>query len=229
MAESATPGRRRRGAELEHAIYVATLDELAANGYGRLTMEGIAARAGTGKAALYRRWPGKQPLVVDTLRHALPPLPEPDPQHSARENLAGALAAFSAVLAGRTLVPGIEFIVDLLREPDLRAVFADVIITPRLERIEGILHEGVRTGEFGPEAVHPLAARTGPALILQTFLLTGEPPSPRELDLIIDTVLYRTAPPGERDGGRGTRGPTQARDKAARQRDRSAGPAQGTV
>ncbi|MCB5907732.1 TetR/AcrR family transcriptional regulator [Streptomyces pinistramenti] len=192
MAESATPGRRRRGTELEHAIYVATLDELAANGYGRLAMEGIAARAGTGKAALYRRWPGKQPLVLDALRYALPPLPEPDPEHSTRENLAAALAAFSGVLAGRTLVPGIEFIVDLLREPDLRAMFADGIIAPRLERIEGILHEGVRSGELGPEVVHPLAARTGPALILQTFLLTGEPPSSREIDLIIDTVLHRT-------------------------------------
>ncbi|MYT32335.1 MULTISPECIES: TetR/AcrR family transcriptional regulator [unclassified Streptomyces] len=197
MAESATPGRRRRGAELEHAIYVATLDEWAANGYGQLTMEGIAARAGTGKAALYRRWSGKQPLVLDALRYALPPLPEPDPEHSARENLAGALAAFSDVLAGRTLVPGIEFIGDLLREPHLRAVFAGEIIAPRLERIEAILREGVRSGEYGPEVAHPLAARTGPALILQTFLLTGEPPSSRELDLIIDTVLRRTATSGE--------------------------------
>ncbi|MFF1650463.1 TetR/AcrR family transcriptional regulator [Streptomyces sp. NPDC058240] len=196
MTESATPGRRR-GAELERAIYVATLDELAANGYGRLTMEGIAARAGTGKAALYRRWPGKQPLVLDALRYALPPLPEPDPEHSTRENLADALAAFSGVLAGRTLVPGIEFIVDLLREPDLRAMFADRVIAPRLEHIEAILHEGMRSGELSPESVHPLAARTGPALILQTFLLTGEPPSPREIDLIIDTVLYRTATPWE--------------------------------
>ncbi|WP_406012008.1 TetR/AcrR family transcriptional regulator [Streptomyces sp. NBC_00984] len=192
MAESTTPGRRR-GAELEQAIYVATLDELAANGYGRLTMEGIAARAGTGKAALYRRWPGKQPLVLDALRYALPPLPEPDPERSTRENLADALAAFSGVLAGRTLVPGIEFIVDLLREPDLRAMFADRVIAPRLERIEAILHEGMRSGELGPEIEHPLAARTGPALILQTFLLTGEPPSPREIDLIVDTVLHRTA------------------------------------
>ncbi|AJC61755.1 TetR/AcrR family transcriptional regulator [Streptomyces sp. 769] len=192
MAESATPGRRR-GTELEHAIYVATLDELAANGYGRLTMDGIATRAGTGKAALYRRWPGKQPLVLDALRYALPPLPEPNPEHSTRDNLAGALGAFNDVLSGRTLIPGIEFIVDMLHEPELRAMFAERIITPRLERIEAILRAGVHSGEFGPEIVHPLAARTGPALILQSFLLTGEPPSPREIDLIIDTVLHRTA------------------------------------
>ncbi|MEU2364857.1 TetR/AcrR family transcriptional regulator [Streptomyces noursei] len=195
MAESANPGRRR-GAELEHAIYVATLDELAANGYGRLSMDGIAARAGTGKAALYRRWPGKQPLVLDALRYALPPLPEPNPERSTRENLAGVLTAFNDVLAGRTLIPGIGFIVDMLHEPELRALFAQQIIAPRLESIDALLHEGVHRGEFDSEAVQPLAARTGPALILQSFLLTGEPPGPKEIDLIIDTVLHRPAPPG---------------------------------
>ena len=46
---------RRRGKELEEALYDATLAELAAVGYGGLTMEGIAARGRTGKAALYRR------------------------------------------------------------------------------------------------------------------------------------------------------------------------------
>ncbi|GAA2671797.1 TetR/AcrR family transcriptional regulator [Streptomyces lunalinharesii] len=194
MGESANPGRRR-GAELEHAIYAATLDELAANGYGRLSMDGIAARAGTGKAALYRRWPGKQPLVLDALRHALPPLPEPNPERSTRENLADVLTAFNDVLAGRTLIPGIEFIVDMLHEPELRTLFAQQVIAPRLASIDALLHEGVHRGEFDSGAVQPLAARTGPALILQSFLLTGEPPGPRELDLIIDTVLHRPAPP----------------------------------
>ena len=68
---------RRRGDKLEHALYAAALAELADVGYGRLTMEGIAARARTGKAALYRRWPTKHALVLDALCHALPPLPEP--------------------------------------------------------------------------------------------------------------------------------------------------------
>ena len=57
MAEqTATVRTRRRGKQLEDALYDATLAELAAVGYGGLTMEGIAAQARTGKAALYRRW-----------------------------------------------------------------------------------------------------------------------------------------------------------------------------
>ena len=54
---------RRRGEVLERALYEATLAELAEVGYGGLTMEGIAARAHTGKAALYRRWATKCELV----------------------------------------------------------------------------------------------------------------------------------------------------------------------
>ena len=54
---------RRRGEVLERALYEATLAELAEVGYGGLTMEGIAARARTGKAALYRRWCSKHDLV----------------------------------------------------------------------------------------------------------------------------------------------------------------------
>ena len=69
MAEHRT---RRRGKELEDALYDATLAELAAVGYGGLTMEGIAARARTGKAALYRRWTKSCLLDQRRYRAALP-------------------------------------------------------------------------------------------------------------------------------------------------------------
>src|SRR4029450_3670949 len=63
---------RRRGETLERAIFDAVLDQLQTVGYVGLTMEGVATRAHTGKAALYRRWPRKEDLVVDALEHPLP-------------------------------------------------------------------------------------------------------------------------------------------------------------
>ena len=60
------PGRqRKRGVELERAIKDATIAELACGGYGSVTIESVAARAQTGKASIYRRWPTKQELVLD--------------------------------------------------------------------------------------------------------------------------------------------------------------------
>jgi AcrR family transcriptional regulator len=60
---------RRHGAELENALLQAAWDEARAVGYASLTMEGVAARAGTGKAVLYRRWPKRAELVLAAMRH----------------------------------------------------------------------------------------------------------------------------------------------------------------
>ena len=48
----------------------ATLALLAEVGYDRLTMDAVAARARAGKTTIYRRWPGKAELVVDSVADA---------------------------------------------------------------------------------------------------------------------------------------------------------------
>ena len=59
--------RPRRGTAVEKAISDAVLAELAEVGFGRLTFEGVAERAGTGKSPLYPRWPDTVSLVIDKL------------------------------------------------------------------------------------------------------------------------------------------------------------------
>lgn len=74
------PNRRRRGKALEDALLRAAWEELIESGYSALTMERVALRAGTGRAVLYRRWPGKPELVIAALRYhrESDPLPVPD-------------------------------------------------------------------------------------------------------------------------------------------------------
>ena len=185
---------RRRGAVLEDALRMAAIAELTEGGYPGLTMEGVAARAQTGKAAVYRRWPTKQALVLDALRHVIPPLTEPDPNGTARENLREIFTALRKVLAGETGFPGLAIAFTLLSDPPLRAAFVDSIVAPRLTVIASILDRAVRTGELPPGARTPLAAQVGPALIVQTFMLTGAPPTDADLTRILDTVLPATDP-----------------------------------
>ena len=72
MSDEFRHGPRRRGQALEEAIYRAALDELAEHSFDGLSIERIAQRAGTGKSAIYRRWPAKLDLVVATLAHSFP-------------------------------------------------------------------------------------------------------------------------------------------------------------
>jgi AcrR family transcriptional regulator len=180
---------RRRGEVLERALYEATLAELAEVGYGKLTMEGIASRAHTGKAALYRRWASKHDLVHAALVFALPPVPEPRSGRSARDSLLTLFTAHRDVLAGKTAFPGLDTIHQLLHEPEMRIIFAEAVVGPRLKITESILQAAVEAGDIDPATITPLTARIGPALINHHFLLTGSPPNRRELSLVVDTVI----------------------------------------
>jgi AcrR family transcriptional regulator len=187
--QTATVRTRRRGKQLEDALYDATLAELAAVGYGGLTMEGIAAQARTGKAALYRRWSSKHDLVQAALLYALPPLPEPRADRSARENLLAIFGAHCDLVAGKTAFPGLFTMHQLLHEPELRAIFADAVVGPRLRMIESVLQAGAANGEIDAAMLTPYTARAGTAMINQQLLLTGAPPNKRQLAQIVDTVL----------------------------------------
>jgi AcrR family transcriptional regulator len=56
---------RPRSEAAHQSILDATLELLAEVGFSALTVEGVAQRAGVGKATIYRRWPSKLPLVVE--------------------------------------------------------------------------------------------------------------------------------------------------------------------
>ncbi|MBQ1122966.1 TetR/AcrR family transcriptional regulator [Streptomyces sp. B15] len=69
---------RRRGAALEKAITDAAWEVLVEQGYNGFTFEAIAARAGTSKPVLYRRWPQREDLLITTLARHWRPLDTPD-------------------------------------------------------------------------------------------------------------------------------------------------------
>ena len=66
---TAVPLTRRRGFKLEAALLQAAWDDLTEVGYTAFTMEGVAVRAKTSRAVLYRRWPNRPELVVAALQH----------------------------------------------------------------------------------------------------------------------------------------------------------------
>src|ERR1700747_1577984 len=69
------PGRARRG-QAEQAIIEATLDLFAEQGFEGVCVEAVAARAGVGKATIYRRWPNKEELLLAALSSMKSPFSE---------------------------------------------------------------------------------------------------------------------------------------------------------
>ncbi|MFF3439079.1 TetR/AcrR family transcriptional regulator [Streptosporangium sp. NPDC002721] len=76
-----TPNPARRSEQSRRAILSAAFDLVVESGYGKLTVEAIAARAGVGKQTIYRWWPSKGAVFVDAVlavtgdekgHHALP-------------------------------------------------------------------------------------------------------------------------------------------------------------
>jgi AcrR family transcriptional regulator len=56
----------------------AVVELLTEVGFGGLTIDAVAHRAGVGKATIYRRWDGKEQLVLDALAAGRIPVPQPD-------------------------------------------------------------------------------------------------------------------------------------------------------
>lgn len=76
--DAGRPPGRPRSAEVDAAILRATLEEYAERGYDALTVDGVAGRAGVGKAAIYRRYGSKLELVIEMMHRRSEEQPYPD-------------------------------------------------------------------------------------------------------------------------------------------------------
>ncbi|QGV78435.1 TetR/AcrR family transcriptional regulator [Streptomyces ficellus] len=104
MCISSSPSRRRggtggrpRSAEADAAILTATRAALVELGWSKLTMGDVAGRAGVAKTTLYRRWAGKNELVVDAVAVLFDELELPD-RGSLMADIEGVVVQFAALL-----------------------------------------------------------------------------------------------------------------------------------
>jgi AcrR family transcriptional regulator len=180
---------RRRGQTLERAIFDAVLDQLQAVGYVGLTMEGVAARAHTGKAALYRRWPRKEDLVVDALEHALPS-PTDLPDHGdVRDDLLDLLRRMTAMLNSPTGCALQCLMSETERDESFARLLHERVKEPRKRMFLDLLIRGADRGQVRSAAVTQLVAEAGPALVMQRFLAEGPPVPDDYVVSVLDEVV----------------------------------------
>lgn len=69
---------RPRSVEVDEKLLEATLELAGECGINGMSMDDVARRAGASKATIYRRWPSKEALVLDAMRHAMQPFDDVD-------------------------------------------------------------------------------------------------------------------------------------------------------
>ena len=164
-APAARPRRpgRPRSEQADRAIIDAALCVFAEHGVEGLCIEKVAAKAGVGKATIYRRWPGKEDLLLDALASLKTPLPEPRGD-SVREDLVALMQAMASDYADPARAREFALLLgEGAKYPRLMAKYTETVIEPRREVIRSVLRRGVASGELRPDVDVDVAL----------FMLTG--------------------------------------------------------
>jgi AcrR family transcriptional regulator len=144
---SRRPGRPR-SEQAEQAIIEATLDLFAEQGFEGVCVEAVAARAGVGKATIYRRWPNKEELLLAALGSMKSPYPEPKGV-SVRDDLVAMLSVMCADMADPRKARRYALLLgEGEKYPRLMARYKETVVQPRRELMRSVIRRGIASGEL---------------------------------------------------------------------------------
>ncbi|POX62474.1 TetR family transcriptional regulator [Streptomyces sp. Ru62] len=161
--QSRTPASRTgrpRSATADAAILAATREALVELGWSKLTLGDVATRAGVAKTTLYRRWAGKNELVVDAVAELFDELELPD-RGSLAADIEGVVLQFAAILARPEAKSGLMAVVaEATRDDALRERIRASIVDRQMRLVLAGRARAQRRGELPPEPDPREAART---------------------------------------------------------------------
>ncbi|MFI6649091.1 TetR/AcrR family transcriptional regulator [Streptomyces sp. NPDC050529] len=181
---------RRRGPVLERAILDAALERLSTVGWSGLTMEGVAAGAQTGKAAIYRRWPSKEDLVADALRSALPAIGDAPDYGNIREDLYQLCCGLRDAMLSKSgsALRAVLHECDADTAERFQSVILNGVIGPTTALIREVVSRGVDRGEVRADALRGLAFDVIPAMMMYRSKVCGSEWTDEDIADLIDQV-----------------------------------------
>lgn len=184
--QSSTPvpraAGRPRSATADTAILAATREALVELGWSKLTLGDVATRAGVAKTTLYRRWAGKNELVVDAVAELFDELHLPD-RGTLAADIEGVVLQFAMILARPEAKSGLMAVVaESIRDDALRDRIRESIVDrQKCLVVEGRARAQAR-GELPPETDPEEAARTADLIfdvvagaVVHRTLVSAEP------------------------------------------------------
>lgn len=182
--DSAAP----RWTEREVELLTVTLDLLQQNGFDRLTIDDVAARARASKATVYRRWPTKADLVVAAVSHSLSrTVVAPD-----TGSLRGDLMQLAEFLIGQATALAdtlTAILIEVRRNPHLSAVVEQLLLQKKRPINQAILRQAADRGEIHPSKIDTDLWDILPGYLLFRFLVPGRPVTPDTARALVDEIL----------------------------------------
>jgi AcrR family transcriptional regulator len=193
-----TPARkgRPRSDEVHRRILDATRELLSEDGFSDLRLEHVAARAGVGKATIYRRWGSKEALAQELLAElAGPHIAVAESGDTRAELLAAVLNPMRAV-TDTPFGPVIRALLSQIAiNPTLGDPFRATVVRARRDEIARVVRRGIARGDLRQDADPEIATEllVGPVYFRLMF---GGELTPQFASRIVDSVLrgYAAAP-----------------------------------
>jgi len=195
MTEPESKLRQRSVGRLDRsrdpAILNAALAALTENGYEATNMDDVAARAGVGKAAIYRRWSSKAALITDTLLYWRPDLLTNDAPDTG--SLTGDLDAIvdrvgrnENDLVTTDLV--LRVALEAARDPELASALDDLMLFRGKRVLSTILAQAASRGEISADHDWSLVADVVLAMGLLR-VVRGQTVDAKFVRQAIDTIV----------------------------------------
>lgn len=169
-------------------ICAAAIDELAEVGYGAMSIESIAKRAGVGKATVYRHWPGKLELVESALDRAKDDLVVPV-AGTAREQVTAILTWLAGLMADSAMSDCMPALVSAAQYDAHLGAFLHRYSGVRQQVLIDVLESGIASGEIDTPPDTKVLAQTLVGPIFHARLMSADPFPVDQVSLVVDLVL----------------------------------------
>jgi AcrR family transcriptional regulator len=200
MTGSAARAGRKRSEQSRTAILTAAYELVGEIGYARLTIEGIAARSGTGKQTIYRWWPSKADVVLDALAtKAELDVPIPDEGSYAADLRAFLLSSFALADQPHLLEVLRALMAEAQIDPEFWRRFRGAFLQRRRDALGVITGRAEARGDLPPGVSRGTVADIVFGVIWYRVLATRMLPDPGLADELVRALTGQPPLPGQPD------------------------------
>ncbi|NED96622.1 TetR/AcrR family transcriptional regulator [Phytoactinopolyspora alkaliphila] len=184
---------RPRDPAIDRSVLEATLAVLREYGYAGFSLEGVAARAGTTKPSIARRWRRRQELIIAALTTVLVRPPVPDTGCTRCDLIDGVELLVDAVI--RRMPPGVlaPLIAECAPDPELNQKLTDALVRPPREALMQTVRRAIDRGHLRPDTDAELVVDLLASLVFQGSLLADAPFCSERAADAVDLVLRGVA------------------------------------